>query len=459
MAVEDVEYTAKEVAAHNTATDAWMIIHGQVYDVTSYIGDHPGGADVLLDAAGKDASVEFDNAGHSDDASEIMATYRIGKLQGSNAKKATSTVRLSVGVKARKPDTTKSSLNIVMGFGVATAAILGTAGLYHMVNQRVSLTNLLNGLILRRNQRLGFLEGFLIASTAFCIAGTLLSRSLLSVIHLHPTFLNHPPHIKLPKRIKADILSQSGWLHPTTFQSLPLVKKDLVAPNTYHLGFELPTPKSVLGLPIGQHVAITANVDGRAVTRSYTPISNNADCGMLDLIVKCYPDGKLTGGYLATLSIGDEVQFRGPKGAMRYKHGYCKRIGMLAGGSGITPMYQLIRAICEDERDTTQVSLIYANRTEADILLRSELEAFSRKYPNNFKLYYILDSPTPDWQGGKGYVTKQILAEHFPAPDADSRAMICGPPGMVNAAKKALVELGFDKPGTMSKMSDQVFCF
>ncbi|KAI0913250.1 hypothetical protein F4823DRAFT_87658 [Ustulina deusta] len=388
-----------------------------------------------------------------------MAAYRIGKLQGGSKKKATSAVRLSTGVTAHKPDTTKSSVKTVMSFGAVTAVVLSTAGLYHVASQRGLFTALLDRSMFRKTQGLGFLEGFLIASAVFGISGTVLSRNLLKLLHSHPSFMNYPPHMTLPKRAKPELLNQGGWLHPTTFQSLPVVKKDLVASNTYRLVLELPTPESVLGLPIGQHVAITADIDGQAVTRSYTPISNNADRGTLDLIIKCYPDGKLTGGYLANLSVGDEVKFRGPKGAMRYKRGYCKRIGMLAGGSGITPMYQLIRAICEDQRDTTKISLIYANRTEADILLRSELEAFARKYPNNFQLYYILDTPSPDWRGGRGYVTKEIFAERFPPADIDSKALICGPPGMVNAAKKALVELGFEKPGAMSKMSDQIFCF
>jgi cytochrome-b5 reductase len=55
---------------------------------------------------------------------------------------------------------------------------------------------------------------------------------------------------------------------------------------------------------------------------------------------------------------------------------------MLAGGTGITPMYQVVRAICEDPEDETQVSLVYANREEGDILLREELEALAERYPN-----------------------------------------------------------------------------
>ncbi|KAJ8123052.1 hypothetical protein ONZ43_g904 [Nemania bipapillata] len=431
-----------------------------VYNVTKYLQDHPGGAELLVDVAGKDASEEFDNAGHSEDASEIMALYHVGKLQG-GGKKMKRPTRLVTAVTAEKPSTAKSAMKTVASLGAATAVILSTVGLYHTANQRGLLAALpkLKLSMPSRTQGLGFLDGFLISTAVFGLASTVLSRRLLKLLHAHPTFMNYPPHVKLPKRVKPELLSQGGWLHPTTFQTLPLVKKDLVAPNTYCLVFELPTPQSVLGLPIGQHVAITAVVDGQAVTRSYTPVSNNADRGILELIIKCYSNGKLTGGYLANLEIGDEVKFRGPKGAMRYKRGHAKRIGMLAGGSGITPMYQLIRAICEDQRDTTEVSLIYANRTEEDILLRSELEAFARKYPKNFKLHYMLDSPPPEWQGGVGYVTKDIMAERFPAADSDSKVMLCGPPGMVNAAKKALVELGYEKPGAMSKMSDQIFCF
>lgn len=144
---------------------------------------------------------------------------------------------------------------------------------------------------------------------------------------------------------------------------------------------------------------------------------------------------------------------------MRYRPGLCKKIGMLAGGTGITPMYQLIRAICEDDRDLTEVSLIYANRTEADILLRDELETMARKYPQNFKLYYLLDSPPADWQYGSGYVTKDLMAERFPAPSAESKVLLCGPPGMVNAAKKSLQDLGFEKPAALSTMRDQIFSF
>ena len=144
---------------------------------------------------------------------------------------------------------------------------------------------------------------------------------------------------------------------------------------------------------------------------------------------------------------------------MRYRNGYARKIGMVAGGTGITPMFQLIRAICEDDTDLTEVSLIYANRTEANVLLLDRLDAFARKYPKNFKVWYMLDQPPEGWKGGKGFVTREIMAERLPAPSPDSKVLLCGPPGMVNASKANLAALGWTAPGAVSKMTDQIFCF
>ncbi|KAI1323027.1 hypothetical protein F5Y16DRAFT_384958 [Xylariaceae sp. FL0255] len=461
MGVENIEYTLKQVAAHNSPTDAWMVIHGEVYDVTKYLENHPGGAEVLIDAAGKDASEDFDNAGHSEDAAEIMAEYRIGKLQGAK-KKSAAAVRVSVEVPTSALKTSHNVLKTLARLGTTAILVVGAAGLYRAADQRGLLNSLPRNPFSRsRTSGLGFIEGILVTSAIFGVVGTVISRRMLKLLHSYPSFVNYPSRMRMPKRAKPDILGRAdGWLHPTTFQDLPLVKKDLIAPNTYRLVFALPSTEAVLGLPTGQHVAITATVNGEAVTRSYTPVSNNSDKGVLELVVKSYADGKLTGGYLSQLTVGDDVRFRGPKGAMRYRRHLCRRIGMLAGGSGITPMYQVIRAICEDERDLTDVSLIYANRSEADILLREELETLARRYPQNLKVHYMLDQPPAEgWTGGVGYVTRDVLAERFPAADAESKVMLCGPPGMVIAAKKSLASLGFEQPGAMSKMSDQIFCF
>lgn len=64
-----------------------------VFDVTKYAADHPGGADVLNEVAGKDATVEREEAGYSNDAAEIMQQYLVGKAETVSEYKALKPVR------------------------------------------------------------------------------------------------------------------------------------------------------------------------------------------------------------------------------------------------------------------------------------------------------------------------------------------------------------------------------
>lgn len=389
----------------------------------------------------------------------MMAEFRIGTLKNVGKKPAAKPVRVVPQTPSQKPNTGASKA--VGGAVVSLGALVGTIlGLRRMDLSALTKLLKLGQFQSPRTTGFGFIEGFVVATAICLVAGGVAAQKFSRLLSMGSGVGHYPARKKMPKTINPDTLLQRGFLDPLAYHNLPLAEKHLIAPNVYRLVFELPTPDSILGLPIGQHVAIKATIDGTTVQRSYTPTSNNADKGKLELVVKVYPDGLLTGRYLANLAVGDEVPFRGPKGAMRYRRGLAEKIGMLAGGTGITPMFQLIRAICEDDRDTTEVSLVYANRTERDILLRDELEAFARRYPGNLKLYYVLDSPPERWTGGAGFVTKELMADRFAgAGEHGSKVMLCGPPGMVNAAKKGLGELGYELPGAAARITDQVFCF
>ncbi|XP_010257977.1 PREDICTED: cytochrome b5-like [Nelumbo nucifera] len=73
-------YTLQQAAEHNKRDDCWVVIDGKVYNVTDYLDEHPGGDDVLLAATGRDATEDFEDAGHSNDARELMKAYCIGEL-------------------------------------------------------------------------------------------------------------------------------------------------------------------------------------------------------------------------------------------------------------------------------------------------------------------------------------------------------------------------------------------
>ena len=139
---------------------------------------------------------------------------------------------------------------------------------------------------------------------------------------------------------------------------------------------------------------------------------------------------------MAALVPGTTIKVKGPKGQMVYTPNMVREIGMLAGGTGITPMLQIVRAILKNPEDKTIVSLIYANVTTEDILLREDLEQFAAQYPEKFKLFLVVEKPLDAWTGGVGFITEAMIRKHCPPPAKDIKILICGPPPMVSAMKK-----------------------
>uniref|UniRef100_A0A0D3H179 FAD-binding FR-type domain-containing protein n=1 Tax=Oryza barthii TaxID=65489 RepID=A0A0D3H179_9ORYZ len=115
-----------------------------------------------------------------------------------------------------------------------------------------------------------------------------------------------------------------------------------------------------------------------------------------------------------------------------------RRLAMIAGGSGITPMYQVIQSVLRDQpEDTTEMHLVYANRTEDDILLRDELDRWAAEYPDRLKVWYVIDQvkrPEEGWKYSVGFVTEEVLREHVPEGGDDTLALACGPPPMIKFA-------------------------
>lgn len=193
-----------------------------------------------------------------------------------------------------------------------------------------------------------------------------------------------------------------------------MTEKTLISHNVAIYRFGLPRPTDILGLPIGQHISLAANIEGqpKEIVRSYTPISSDTQPGYFDLLVKAYPQGNIS-KYLNELKVGDVMKVKGPKGAMVYTPNMSRHIGMIAGGTGITPMLQIIRAIIRNRprnggNDTTLIDLIFANVNPDDILLQEQLDQLEKE-DDGFRVYYVLNNPPPSWSGGVGFVTPDMI--------------------------------------------------
>lgn len=109
-------------------------------------------------------------------------------------------------------------------------------------------------------------------------------------------------------------------------------------------------------------------------------------------------------------------------------------------------MFQVMAAILRDPNDTTQISLLYANQSEEDILVRDMLEELSQKNPDRLKLWFTVDRHSKGWKYSSGFITDQMIADHLPPPSDDTLVLMCGPPPMVKfACIENLDKLGYAK--------------
>ncbi|KAA8544419.1 hypothetical protein F0562_022431 [Nyssa sinensis] len=234
-----------------------------------------------------------------------------------------------------------------------------------------------------------------------------------------------------------------GCLDPENFKEFKLVKRTQISHNVAVFRFDLPTPTSVLGLPIGQHMSCRGKDSlGEDVIKPYTPTTLDSDVGYFELVIKMYPQGRMS-HHFREMHEGDCLAVKGPKGRFKYQPGQVRAFGMLAGGTGITPMFQVTRAILENPNDKTNIHLIYANVTYEDILLKEELDNMASNFPNRFTVYYVLNQPPEGWDGGVGFISKEMIQVHCPAPATDVQILRCGPPPMNKAMAANLEALGY----------------
>jgi len=285
-----------------------------------------------------------------------------------------------------------------------------------------------------------------------------------------------PKFLERGKRKKVTILEIKELSHDT---------------KRFRLG--LGSKGTVLGLPAGKHINVfapnpptcvssgkwnekdDADKGSKEIKRAYTPTPTDGvrePLGFADLVVKLYrpgtfrmPDGQEVewrdggkmGCYLDSRRPGDSLEITGPVGLIEYlgkgqfklsggRERSAQQVGMLAGGSGITPMLQVIRAALTDPHDATQFSLLYANKTKEDILVQDLLESAAAASGGRVQLHYTLDFPPPNWEHETGFISADMIRKCLPPPGPNTVVLMCGPPPMIEfACKKNLNAIGYAK--------------
>ncbi|KAL7463384.1 hypothetical protein ACHAXS_003755, partial [Conticribra weissflogii] len=171
------------------------------------------------------------------------------------------------------------------------------------------------------------------------------------------------------------------------------------------------------------------------------PISTNAQVGSFDLLIKDYGENGFLSKYLCEdLEIGGKVNFKhidfNVKIPAPFKQ---KKVCMIAGGTGITPMIQALHAILgegpdEQKSETEEVILLYGSRNKNDILGGDMLEKWALSHDGKFKHIDILshEPEDSDYTGERGFIDKEKIQKYFPPASLgdDVIIFVCGPPIM-----------------------------
>jgi len=183
----------------------------------------------------------------------------------------------------------------------------------------------------------------------------------------------------------------------------------------------------------GQHINVSGEVNGRRVTRSYSPTRLDARQHTLDITIKHVPNGVLSTHLCQTTQAGEVLEVGDAFGQMTWPGALSGHWLLLAAGSGITPMICLIRQAFARSH-SAQITLVYAAKTRADLCFLSELRTLAAKN-SNFHLHVLL-SQEPDLldEETSGRINQTWLDQAVPDL-AQQQVYACGPAGLIDTVR------------------------
>lgn len=222
------------------------------------------------------------------------------------------------------------------------------------------------------------------------------------------------------------------------FTPLKVSKNEVVGRNVHKITLDFPNDTDVLGMTTAGMLMVQGKKrDGSDVlARPYTPVSRNDTVGKLELVVKDYPDVGNVSSHICNATVGSTLAVKGCFTKIHVLPNKWNKVGMIAGGSGITPCLQVAEELLSHSQDTTQITLIFCNQDPQAIFLKDHIDKLVATSQGRFKVHYCVDntSPTDLWKGLTGYITAEMINTYLPAPDKTNNIiMVCGPPPMYQA--------------------------
>ncbi|KFA77101.1 hypothetical protein S40288_09733 [Stachybotrys chartarum IBT 40288] len=392
------QFTREEIEQHDTEKDCWIVVDGMVYDATSVMSWHPGGKMPIMAHAGRV---------HQETTSEFASIH----------------------------------------------------------------------------------NDFAYEKLKECLLGTVTEKAA--------NFIKENAQHQAAEQAAASKDHSSATLQKHRWFPVKLLARESLSNDTRLYRFQLPDRRAVLGLSTCKHIQLGFHMLDSMVVRSYTPTnpilpppketsevlpatkweSNNEDSklgkisahddnpqdgdGTFELVVKTYfPTDEQPGGAMSNIldcmPIGEDLEVRGPTGDIEYqgngkflidgKEYTFHRISLVLGGSGVTPGYALMARIGMSQESDVELRVIDGNKTEGDILMRTEMEKLQEQSGGKIRVTHVLSHPLDDWKGLKGHVNEDLIRTHIFPPGKDSAVFVCGPPTMIQmAVMPALKNWGYEE--------------
>lgn len=201
----------------------------------------------------------------------------------------------------------------------------------------------------------------------------------------------------------------------------------------------------------GQFLTFVFTVGGTHYRRSYSLSSSPETDTHLAITVKRVEYGKISNHIFSQLKVGAHLQCLPPAGRFvlpEQKKGVPRDIFLIAAGSGITPIFSILKTLLTTELED-QITLIYSNRNEASTIFYDTLKQYSITYKNRFRCLHIMSNPMDKSQVYHGHLNSFLLEElvekysHFNRKDA--LVYVCGPHALMRMVDFKLSLFGFHK--------------
>ena len=219
---------------------------------------------------------------------------------------------------------------------------------------------------------------------------------------------------------------------------LQLARIDVRTHDTKTFRFLLSEGDRISARP-GQFLVFHWKIDGELVRRSYSICSSPAQLAHVEITAKRLPNGHVSGFLSDRAAVGLVVEATGPFGQFYFDEVGHRRIVLIAGGSGITPMMSILRHI-DDRCLATPVTLIYCARTRNDIIFGEELDSLRKRLPT-FGMVLVLSRPDGGWNGPNGRLSRDLIAASVEDRHS-STFFLCGPPPFMVSVQEMLRSLG-----------------